>query len=205
MQHLLKYMMNSTLTSNESDLIRELKSGSKKAFDTIYMMYFKRLYAYCFRFTKSKEDAEEIVHDVFLRLWKMREDIRQEETLRSLLFIISKSYLIKSFHKRIDSQIFEDYLNYKDYISANEITDYDLEYNDFLDKVREEMEKLPETQKKVIELSKIKQFSIQETAQCLSLSEQTVRNQLSIGLRSLNLLIKKEVIIFLLILKDTLF
>lgn len=194
--------MNHTSIQNEGELIRELKLGSKRAFDTIYRMYFKRLYAYCFKFTKSGEDAEEIVQDTFLCLWKMREEIRQEETLRSLLFIISKSYLIKSFHKCINSQMFEDYINYKDRISADDKTDYELEYEDYLKKVRSEMTKLPETQKKVIELSKIKQLSIKETAECLALSEQTVRNQLSLGLKSLKLLIGKDVIILLLIFKS---
>lgn len=79
--------MNSTLHQSEPELIRELKKGSMRAFDAIYSMYFKRLYAYCFQFTKSGEDAEEIVQDVFLRLWNVRESIRQEETLRSLLFL----------------------------------------------------------------------------------------------------------------------
>lgn len=197
--------MNHTSIQNEAELIRELKLGSKRAFDTIYMMYFKRLYAYCLKFTKSEEDAEEIVHDVFLRLWKMRQEIRQEETLRSLLFIISKSYLIKSFHKCINSQIFEDYLDYKDHISGDDITDYELEYEDYLKKVRREMDKLPETQKQVIELSKMKQLSIKEIAEYLSISEQTVRNQLSLGLKSLKLLIEKDIVILLLIFKSILF
>lgn len=196
--------MNHTSIQNEGELIRELKLGSKRAFDAIYTAYFKRLYAYCLKFAKSEEDAEEIVQDTFLYLWKMREEIRQEETLRSLLFIISKSYLIKSFHKCINSQIFEDYLTYKDHISADDKADYELEYEDYLKKVRSEMTKLPETQKKVIELSKIKQLSIKETAECLALSEQTVRNQLSIGLKSLRLLIEKDVILLLLILKSIL-
>ena len=66
----------------EEDLILDIKNGSKKAFDAIYNMYFKRLYAYCIQYTKSKEKAEEIVQDVFVRLWNIMAEIKQEKTLQ---------------------------------------------------------------------------------------------------------------------------
>ena len=50
--------MNNTDDSTENKLIHKLKKGSMKAFDTIYNMYVKQLYTYCFQYTKSKEDAE---------------------------------------------------------------------------------------------------------------------------------------------------
>lgn len=193
--------MNNTSFFNEAELIRELKLGSQKAFDIIYKMYFRRLYTYCFKFVKSEEDAEEIVQDVFLRLWKMRMEIRQEETLQSLLFIISKSYLIKAFHRRINSQIFEDYIEYKERLSSDEETDSIIEYEEYLKMIKNELGKLSKTQRKVIELAKIQQYSISDTAKCLSLSEQTVRNQLSIGLRTLKLLMSKNVTILLFLLR----
>lgn len=186
---------------NEANLIRELRTGSSKAFDTIYHLYFKRLFAYCLKFVKSEEEAEEIVHDVFLRLWKMREEIKQEESLKSLLFIISKSYVINSFQRTIKSQSFEDYLDYKDRICADDESDYELEYNDYLHLVMSKLERLPETQKRVIELTKLQELSIKETAEALSLSEQTVRNQLSLGLKSLRLMLRNETLLFIIFVK----
>jgi RNA polymerase sigma-70 factor (family 1) len=168
----------------EQELIRELKSGSNKAFDSIYTMYFKRLYAYCLQFTKNSEDAEEIVEDVFVRLWKIKETIRQEDTLRSLLFIMSKHYLINSFHSNINSPKFESYVDYKEHLSSDNVT-HNLEYEDFLKKLRKELDKLPDTQRKVVELSRLQQLTNKEIAAKLQLSEQTVKNQLSLGIKSL--------------------
>jgi RNA polymerase sigma-70 factor (ECF subfamily) len=71
--------------NTETVLILQLKEGSSKAFDNIYRMYAKRLYAYCLQFTKSPEDSEEIVQNVFVKLWTNRKRIRQEDTLPSLL------------------------------------------------------------------------------------------------------------------------
>lgn len=50
-------------------------------------MYSKRLYAYSLQFTKSSEESEEIVQEVFVKLWSNRINIRQDETLRSLLLL----------------------------------------------------------------------------------------------------------------------
>ena len=82
---------------NEHLLIADLKKGSKEAFDEIYRLYAGRLLAYCAQYTKCREDAEEIVQDVFVALWNSRQTIRQEETLRSLLFTISKHRVINAY------------------------------------------------------------------------------------------------------------
>lgn len=191
--------MNHTDVRNEAEIIRELKNGSKIAFGKIYEMYFKRLYGYSLKFTKNSEDAEEIVHDVFLRLWNMRSEIRQEESVRSLLFIISKNYLIKSYYKQINLQIFEDYVDYEEKLRNDCHTDSNIQYEDYLNMIQSEMNKLPETQKNVIELSIFKQFSIKEVSERLSLSKQTVRNQLSLGLKSLRMLVDKTSLLLIII------
>jgi RNA polymerase sigma-70 factor (family 1) len=191
--------MSKTKVKSEADLIRELKQGSRSAFNEIYMMYFKRLYGYCLKLSKDKDLAEDIVQDVFLRLWNMRAEIKQEETVRSLLFIISKNYLIKSSYNMIHSLVFEDYVSYQDKLKDEVSADSHIEYNEFLTRLRHEIQKLPQTQQKVIELTKLKQYSVKEVAQQLSLSEQTVRNQLSIGLKTLKDLLGNVPILLLFI------
>jgi RNA polymerase sigma factor, sigma-70 family/RNA polymerase sigma-70 factor, Bacteroides expansion family 1 len=176
--------MNDTLNSLEQELIRGLKKGDLKAFDRIYKMYSSRLYAYSVQFTKSPEDSEEIVQDVFVRLWTNRENIRQEETLRSLLFIMAKHYLINAYRKKVNSLVFEEYVNCQEAISEDNGNQH-LEYEEFILLLQRAMNKLPSTQQKVIELSKIKQLSNKEVAEELFLSEQTVKNQLSLGLKAL--------------------
>lgn len=165
-------------------LIHSLKSGSHTAFDEIYRLYAKRLYAYSLQFTKSPEESEEIVQDVFLKLWINREKIRQEETLRSLLFIMAKHYLINAYRTKIKEPAYEEYVHYKDALPAGDAS-FQMEYHDFLDQVYKTINTLPTTQKRVILLSKFKQYTNKEIAAKLSLSEQTVKNQLSIGLKAL--------------------
>ena len=60
-----------------------MRRDSQKAFETIFERYSKELYAYSQQFTKSAEEAEEIVHDVFLCLWKNRQQLKSVESLRA--------------------------------------------------------------------------------------------------------------------------
>jgi RNA polymerase sigma-70 factor (ECF subfamily) len=170
--------------NTETLLISQLKEGSSKAFDKIYQMYAKRLYAYSLQFTKSPEDSEEIVQDVFVKLWMNREDIKQEDTLRSLLFIMVKHYIVDAFRSKVNQPVYEEYINYMDAITVND-TCQQLEYREFVAKIKKAMQILSETQQKVITLSKIREFSNKEIAEKLALSEQTVKNSLSVGLKKL--------------------
>lgn len=176
--------MNDTSYPDEYLLIGALKNGSRKAFDAIYAMYAKRLLAYCKQYTKSWEDAEEIVQDVFVRLWNSRTSIRQEETLRSLLFIIAKHYVINAYRANVNSPVYEDYVACRAELAPG-ADSCPLEYEEFLQKLRTALEKLPPAQRKIIELSRFRELSNKEVAEELALSEQTVKNQLSQGLKSL--------------------
>lgn len=186
---------NTTNELNERMLISELKRDSQKALDSIYKMYAKRLYAFCLQYTKSKENAEEIVEDVFVWIWVNRCDIHQEETLRSLLFIRAKHYLINAYRSHINSPVYEDYVNYQDELTTDDIQQH-MEYEDFVHQLRNALTKLPVTQQQIIELSKMQQVSNKDIAMKLSLSEQTVKNQLSLGLKTLRKELNKVPFLF---------
>ncbi len=147
-------------------------------------MYARRLYAYSLQFNKSAEESEEIVQDVFIKLWTNREKIVQEDTLRSLLFIMAKHQLINAFRSKLNDPVYEEFVNYKDALSSDN-TEYQLEYQDFQKKFDAAMQSLSTTQQNVIRLSRIEQLSNKEISEQLSLSEQTVKNQLSAGLKIL--------------------
>lgn len=182
------------ILQGEHILIAELKRGSKEAFDRIYKLYAGRLLVYCMRYTKSREDAEEIVQDVFVALWNSRENIRQEETLHSLLFTISKHRVINAYRSTLNSPVYEDYVDYQNELSADENCNR-VEYEQYVKIVKEAIRRLPSTQQRVITLSRFSQLSNKEIAERLSLSEQTVKNQLSVGLKTLRELLSKVLVL----------
>ena len=185
--------MESHTEQNEQILIFHLKNGSHKAFDTIYQMYAKRLYAYSLQYTKSIPDAEDIVQETFIGLWRNREKIRQNDTLRALLFIMAKHLLINAYRSRLNHPEFEEYIKSVDKLSVQN-AHQPLEYEDFVRHFSKAIGKLPATQQRVIRLSRFNQLSNKEIAEKLSLSEQTVKNQLSVGLKTLREKLQKVII-----------
>lgn len=181
---------------NEQLIIAEFKRGSKEAFEQIYQMYAKRLLAYCFQYTKCYEDAEEIVEDVFVSLWNNRGKIRQEETLSSLLYTMSKHYVINAYRATVNSPVYEDYVAYQNELSTSE-DHYRLDYELYMKTIKNAIKQLPLTQQRVISLSRFSLLSNQEIAERLSLSEQTVKNQLSLGLKTLRMLLEKMSLLYL--------
>lgn len=190
--------MEEHIENIELYLIQDLKRGSHKAFDKIYQIYAKRLYAYSLQFTKSPEESEEIVQEVFVKLWSNRMKIKQNETLRSLLFIMAKHHLINAYRFRINHPVYEEYVNYMDILSTED-AHHKLEYNEFVLRLRKIIKTLPVTQQKVIHLSRLQQLSNKEIAEKLSLSEQTVKNQLSLGLKSLKEKLNKILLLTMLL------
>ena len=147
-------------------------------------MYAKQLYAFCLQYIKRSEDAEEIVEDIFIHLWEIRNNIKKEDTLRPLLYIMAKNYLINAYRSQVNSPIYEEYINYENILSEDQTTHH-LEFEDFFNQFKNALQKLPMTQQKIITLSKIESLNNKEIASRLNLSEQTVKNQLSIGLKTL--------------------
>lgn len=168
----------------EALLITRLRNGSYSAFNTLYRMYAKRLYAYCLQFTKSAEESRDIVQETFVKLWENRNKLQDCPSIRPLLFAIAKNDLINAYKRRINSPAYEDYVCFQDALK-DEDTHLHIEYQEFLNNVEKAIGKLSPSQQKVIRLSRFQNLSNKEIAIQTGLSEQTVKNQLSIGLKKL--------------------
>lgn len=172
------------IVKDESYYIKALKKGSYEAFDIVYDMYSSRLYGYCYQYTKSHEDTQDIVQEVFAALWRYRESIRDENTILYFLFQIAKNRLINRFRSQVNSPVFEEYVSYCDELkhSVND-TSRLVEFDDFKQKIKHIKSKLPSMQRKIYEYSREQELSNKEIAGLMELSEQTVKNQLSLALK----------------------
>lgn len=172
--------------------------GSEVAFEQIYEIYSRRLYNYCFNYSKSREIAEEVVQDTFVKLWTNRENIVNNSSIGAFLFVIAKHQLINIYRHNINSPVYEEYIGYsnKKELSINDASEK-IEYDDFCYILKRNMKKLPKTQRKIFECCKMKQMSGKEAATELGLSEQTIKNQLSIAIKFLKEQFDKLPIIFL--------
>lgn len=183
--------------SIEKQYILDLKKGSYRAFDALYTTYARRLYAYALKITKSTSDASEIVQDTFVNLWTHRENIEPSDSLQAYLFTITKNVILNKFRKLINSPVFVNYVEYlnEENISSEEISKK-LEFEEFQKKLKDAKTSLSATQAKVFELRKELGYNNAEVAKQLNLSEQTVKNQLSLALKKLRTKLAEHLSLF---------
>ncbi len=184
-------MASSYDDKTEQELMTELKKGSVKALNAIYDRYAGRLYAYIIPWVKSVQDTEEIVQDVFVNLWKYHAGLDPSRSLEALLFTIAQRYRINAVRALAASPVYEDFLDYSNKLKSEESDK--LEYDEFLAQIRKAVGSLTSQQREVVAMSKLDNLSNAEIAEKLGISEKTVRNTLSAGLKALRTLLSDTV------------
>lgn len=175
--------MANSINISETELVASLKKGSVKAFNMIYQLYAKRLLIYIASATNNKEDAEEIVSDIFLSLWKNHENIDLNTDLSTYLFHIAYKRRIDFFRHSMTVPIYEDYMLFQNELISQENSE--LEYNEFLNIFNCALTSLPSRFQTLLTLSRIKGLSNEQIAIKLKISPKTVRNGISSGLKLL--------------------
>lgn len=180
--------------------IKELQKGSHKAFNAIYDMYADKLFGFVFAHTKSREIANDLVQETFLKLWTMRESLSLDGSLQAMLFTISHNKMIDIFRAQINKVEFEDYIEFAENadLSDNAI-DKKIYYDDFLKALKICKNLLPDRQLEIFEMSRENGKSIEEIANQLKISEQTVKNQLSSATKTLRTELAKYDLVFLIL------
>lgn len=125
----------------------------------------------------SHEEAEEIVQEVFLKIWKYRAKLDPELSINAYMIAIIKSLVIKKNRKEARFFAFQQYqVPMIDSVSAH-TPDDDLIYSEFHRLAMEIIEKLSPAQKQVFKMRHLEHKSFEEIAGKLNVSQRTVENQ----------------------------
>jgi RNA polymerase sigma-70 factor (ECF subfamily) len=166
---------------SDFDLVRCLQNEDLEAFDLIFRKYSKRLYAFALHYLKTNEEAEEIVQDVFLKIWENRKKLKQESSFKSYLFTIAYHDICKHFRKRVYN------INLKKEISESSEQTFSLDeqisYQSVLEQVDAIVNKLPSKQKAAFIKSRKEGKSSREIAEEMRLAPGTVDNLISDALK----------------------
>ncbi|MEA1785737.1 RNA polymerase sigma-70 factor [Arenibacter sp. GZD96] len=162
--------------SDSSKLISELINGKEDAYAFLVDTYNHRLCVYAMGLTNDKDRAEDIVQNVFIRIWEMRKNLKASFSIKSYLYKSVYNEFIDQNRKRQSVTALE-----KKYIEAlDQIVEID---EDRLEKrillVRQEIERLPPKCRKIFFLSKEEGLSNMEIAERLDLSVKTVEAQMT--------------------------
>lgn len=157
-----------------------IKQENRHAFDVLFRYYYSGLVVFAMRYVQSQADAEEIVQDVFLKLWSEREKIQIHTSVRDFLFqSVKNKCLDRLKHKKVKEK-FTDFRKQqeKDYTSYDIFVEQELR-----ELIKQTMEKLPEQCRKVFVLNRIQNLKYKDVATKLGISVKTVEKQMSKALK----------------------
>lgn len=159
------------------EIIKALQRGDPFAFDQIYDKYNEKIYSVSLSFFKNSVDAEEVIQDVFLNLWRKRADLHRIENFNSYLFTITYNTIRNHFRKLSrERKHIEDYL--KNLALDDDSTNAEIEYANLLELADKAISKLPPRQKSVYCLNMQEGLNIEEISVKLGISNRTVENHL---------------------------
>ena len=173
--------MNNILTDEQ--LVDLLQQGNEKAFGEIYNRYWYKLFGVAYHQTGTKEEAEELVHDVFESLWNKRE-INNIRHLSSYLVVSVKNLTINYIKSQITQRKYQEYLIFHE-IQQSNTTDEIIRFDDLATAVELAMKKLPEKTSEVFKMSRFENQSVKDIARRLNISEKGVEYHITQSLKVL--------------------
>ncbi|NBB27782.1 RNA polymerase sigma factor [Cellulophaga sp. BC115SP] len=174
--------MTNTKFQNDIALIEAWQAGDSDAFEVLYQKYWRKLYVFARRTTPNTEDAQDLIQDVFAQLWMQKEQIDAAVFSESYLFAIVRNKLLDKIRKQY---VREDYV--QKILQSSTESDFSTQQtiltNDLNNHIHQAVDVLPEKCREVFQLSRFEQLSVDQIAQKLQISPQTVKNQLSKALQ----------------------
>lgn len=186
---------------NESELLRQIANGDQRAFKLIFDRYRPQIYTFSLKYLKSELQAEELVQEVFLKLWRLEDRLTTIKDLENYLLTLSRN---KSFdmlrRMKLEARSMEPL---GDWDRLTNDTEEEILLNDTRKVLNDGIALLPPQQKQVYQLCHQEGLKYEEVAAKLNLSPQTVHRHMKLALHFLRDYLSKhtDVAAILIILK----
>jgi RNA polymerase sigma-70 factor (family 1) len=156
-----------------------------KAYRELCEIFFHRLNRTAYAFIKSKEPAEEIVSDVFIKVWQIRAKLGEIDNLSVYLYTVTKNLCLKYITRQYKNPVTSlDIMHFETSIDFNTPEDICISA-DIIKKIRQALDELPPKCRLILQLVKEDGLRYKEVAEILHISELTVRNQVAIAVKKL--------------------
>jgi len=169
---------------DDSKLTSLLIDRDKEAFSEIYTRYWPILYKHAFRMLKEADESEDVVQEVFTKLWNKAPSLKADTSIGAYLYISTRNAILNLFSK---NQVHHAYLadlgSFLD--QAQEITDHRIRERILAKLIEAEIEKLPPRMREVFELKRNQNLSYKDIAGVMNISELTVKTQMNKAISTL--------------------
>ncbi|MDN5204372.1 RNA polymerase sigma-70 factor [Fulvivirgaceae bacterium BMA10] len=160
--------------NTEKNILTSVSKGSHESFELLFNNYGDFIFHYAFRTLRSKEEADDIVQQAFVQVWKNRTKLPEIKSFKDYLFIVSKNLILARLKTIQKERSLGNDLKFRIEISHNR-TEEDLIYSDFEKMAKQAIASLPPQRSVIFQLRKEEGYSYSQIAKRLSISENTVK------------------------------
>jgi len=172
--------------TNEQTLLHQLSLGDRKAFAAIYEEYGAGIYNYLLKFTKDPVLTEDLVHDVFLKVWEVRDQLNVRSSFGAYLYRIARNTAITQLNRISLYDTIRDELMHR--ISLNnsypELMN-EIEAKQYQGLLQQAIHKLSPQRREAFELVRQQGMSYEEAALHMNISRHTLKEYLTLAVKSI--------------------
>jgi RNA polymerase sigma-70 factor (ECF subfamily) len=171
-----------SILNNDKYLFQKVKAGDHKSFEILFEKYYNKLCNYAFLYLKDVSKTEELVSDVYIRIWENRNKIEIKTNLKSYIYRSTRNAVISDMRKNKGPglSLHKEYKSNEKFVDSPETLLIREEVADIFHKM---MQKLPKQAGLVFRLHKMDGLSYKQIAEILDLSIKTVENHMGRALK----------------------
>jgi len=153
--------------------LKQLANDDKNALEKLFNYYYPRLYSFSKTLLKLDEGIEDILQEVFLRIYQNRKNIKSTETFQSYIFTITRNLLLNELRSRLNEHKAKEKI-YRESVAREYLLSEKIEFLELQEKLEQIIETLPDRRREIYLLSRKEGLSHKEIAVKLDISEKTV-------------------------------
>jgi RNA polymerase sigma-70 factor (ECF subfamily) len=170
----------SIIELTDAELLQRIQQDDVQAFEALYLRLWESLFIFAMKRLGSEDDAEDVVQEVFASLWARRHSLQIRDTFEGYLFSAVKYKVINQVAAMMQHPEKLEYVREALLPAVNNIAE-DINFNELQGALQQEVKSLPAKMREIYLLYIEQHRSVADIATLLSLSEQTVRNQLGLA------------------------
>jgi RNA polymerase sigma-70 factor (family 1) len=180
------------------DIIFEFRKGDSQAFACFFHIHYRALCFFAGKIIFDKAEAEDIVKDAFIKLWRKHDDFETAQNIKAFLYITTRNACLNFLrHTQVKDTFNKEYAYLEDSNHEDQVLNQIIR-TELLREIYEKIEELPEKRREVFKLAYLDGLKNEEIAEYLNISIFTVKEHKGKALQTLRLhFTDRQLILFL--------
>lgn len=170
-------------------MLSQIASGDECAFKQLVDENWAIVFRNILTLTKRPEIAQEITQDIFLKLWQQRTKLPEINDFMAYVYVLGRNKVISSMRSKLLATV---PIDREDFAESRNLPELELEYKETLQLIMVAIDRMPNRQREIFKLSRIKGLSNQEIADKLGVSVAAVKWQIVAGLNTVRLFLSNK-------------